>query len=120
MVQHMVIILLLKNKLKNLKDNLNVSEKILKIYMTFSVLIKIQLDNGKTVTYKLKFIDSFRFMLASFSILANNLSEGLDNDKCMECKSYLYYVSINDDQLTLRFFKSKKKLWKRFQQSFNK
>ena len=29
-------------------------------YITFSVLIKKQLDNGKTTTYKLKFLDSFR------------------------------------------------------------
>ena len=31
-------------------------------YITFSVPTKKQLDNGKTVTYKLKFIDNFRFM----------------------------------------------------------
>ena len=31
-------------------------------YITFSVPIKKELNNGKTVTYKLKFIDSFRFM----------------------------------------------------------
>ena len=31
-------------------------------YITFSVPIKKEFDNGKTVTYKLKFIDSFRFM----------------------------------------------------------
>ena len=31
-------------------------------YITFSVPIKKELNNGKTVTYKLKFIDSYRFM----------------------------------------------------------
>ena len=31
-------------------------------YITFSVLIKIELDNGKSITYKIKFIDSFKFM----------------------------------------------------------
>ena len=31
-------------------------------YITFSVAIKKQLENDKRVTYKLKFIDSFRFM----------------------------------------------------------
>ena len=34
-------------------------------YITFSVPIKKELDNGKTITYKLKFIDSFRFMSSS-------------------------------------------------------
>ena len=34
-------------------------------YIIFSVPIKTELDNGKTITYKLKFIDSFRFMSTS-------------------------------------------------------
>ena len=34
-------------------------------YITFSVPIKKQLDNGKTITYKIKFTDSFRFMSSS-------------------------------------------------------
>ena len=37
--------------------------------MTFSVAIKKELDNGKTITYKLKFTDSFRFMSTSLSKL---------------------------------------------------
>ena len=37
--------------------------------ITFSVPINIEHDNGKTVTYKLKFIDSYRFMDSSLSIL---------------------------------------------------
>ena len=36
-------------------------------YITFSVLFEKELDNGKTITYKLKFIDSFRFMPTSLS-----------------------------------------------------
>ena len=105
----MIIILLLKNLLRNLKDSLNkcLGENTEK-YITFSVPIKKQLDNGETVTYKLKFIDSFRFMSTSLSIPVNNLSEGLHNDKCIDCKSYLEYMSIKDDQLILRCFKCKK------------
>ena len=34
-------------------------------YITFSVPIKEKFDSGETVTYKLEFIDSFRFMSAS-------------------------------------------------------
>ena len=45
-------------------------------YITFSVPIKKVLDNGKKIiTYKLKFIDSFRFMLTLLSSLVDNLSE---------------------------------------------
>ena len=34
-------------------------------YITFSVPIKKEGDNGKKVAYKLRFIDSFRFMSTS-------------------------------------------------------
>ena len=44
-------------------------------YITFSVPIKKKLDNNKTITYRLKFIDSFRFMSTSQSNLVDNLSE---------------------------------------------
>ena len=44
-------------------------------YITFSVPISKELDNGKTITYRLKFIDSFRFMSTSLSSLVDNLSE---------------------------------------------
>ena len=54
--------------------------------ITFSVLIKKQLDNGKTVTYTIKFIDSFKFMSSSLSSVVGNLSEGLHNYKCKYCK----------------------------------
>ena len=37
--------------------------------------IKKQLDNGKTITYKTKFIDSYRFMSSSLSDLVDNLSD---------------------------------------------
>ena len=48
-------------------------------YITFSVPIKKGLANGKTITYKIKFIDTFRFMSRSLSNLVDNLSEGLHN-----------------------------------------
>ena len=55
---------------------------------TFSVSIRKELDNDKTITYKLKFIDSFRFMSTSLSSLVNNLSE-IYRKKCRDknCES---------------------------------
>ena len=44
-------------------------------YITSSVPISKELDNSKTITYKLKVIDSFRCMSASLSSLVDNLSE---------------------------------------------
>ena len=61
-------------------------------YITFTGPLNKQLDNGETITYKLKFIDSFRFMSASLSSLVNNLSDRLYNNKYTDCKSCLEYI----------------------------
>ena len=44
-------------------------------YITSLVPIKKKLDKNKTIMYKLKFIDSFRFISTSLSSLVDNLSE---------------------------------------------
>ena len=44
-------------------------------YITFSVPIKKEHYNGKTIAYKLKFVDSYRFMQDSLSRLDDNLSD---------------------------------------------
>ena len=44
--------------------------------------------------HRLKFIDTFRFMLTSLSSLVDNLSEKLHSDKCKDCKSELDYISV--------------------------
>ena len=72
-------------------------------YITFSVPIKKELDNDITITYKLKFIDSIRFISSSLSSLVDNLSEGLHNEKCRKCKSCLEYISIEDNELICKF-----------------
>ena len=84
-------------------------------YITFSVPIKKEIrkkDKIIKITYKTKFIDSFRFMSASLSDLVDNLSEGLY--KCKNCKLHLDYISIKDNQLLLRCFRCKKNYEKHF------
>ena len=51
--------------------------------------------------YKLKFIDSFRFMslFTSISSLVDYLLEKLRTDRCKDCKSELDYKSIKNNQL---------------------
>ena len=43
-------------------------------YITFCPSIKKNCDDGKTITRKLRFIDSFRFMSALLSELVDNMS----------------------------------------------
>ena len=65
-------------------------------YITFSVLIKKEItrkDKIVKISYKIKFIDSFRFMSTSLSNLVDNLSEGFHNNRCIHCKSCLDYMT---------------------------
>ena len=69
-------------------------------YITFSVLIKKKIENKDLeIKYKLKFIDSYRFMSSSLSKRVDNLSEGIHNNKCVNCKSNLDYVRITTAKL---------------------
>ena len=65
-------------------------------------------DKITKIPYKIKFIDSYRFMSNSLSNLVNNLSEGVHNYKCTDCKSYLVYMTPKDEQLIFRCFRCKK------------
>ena len=47
------------------KDELNCMGENMEKSITFSVPIKKERDDGKTITHKLRFIDGFRFMPAS-------------------------------------------------------
>ena len=54
-------------------------------YITFSVPIKKECDDGKTITCKLRFINSFRFMLASLLDVVNNMSGIFNSIGCKSC-----------------------------------
>ena len=66
---------IIKRLAKEFKGNFKCLGKNTEKYITFSVAIKKEHNNGKTTKYKLKFIDSFRFMQDSLSNLVDNLSE---------------------------------------------
>ena len=79
------------------------------------------------MTYKIKFIDSYRFMSMSLSKRIDNLSEGIYNNKCADCKSCLDYVrSTKNEKLILKCFncetyyrkKFNKELIKRFASTY--
>ena len=69
--------------------------------------IKKEHDNGKTTTYKIKFIDSCRFMPSNLSDLGDNLSEinSKDCKTCMERKnirSECKFIGFRNNRLNYR------------------
>ena len=55
-------------------------------------------------------------MSSSLSSLVENLSDGLHEDKCIDCKSCFDCMMFRDDQLILRCFECKKN----YKKDFNK
>ena len=64
-------------------------------------------DNDKTITYKLKFIDTCRFMRSKLSDLVDNLSE-INNKACKTCmerqniKSECEFIGFKNNRLNYR------------------
>ena len=75
-----------------------------KKYITFSKPISKELDNGKAITYKLKFIDNFRFMSTLLSSLVDNLSR-IYKKECKGCeerrtiKSVCNFIRLKNNKL---------------------
>ena len=90
--------------IKELAEELEASSECLgentEKYITFSVQIKKQLDNGRTITFKIKFIDSLRFMSNSLSSLFDNLSD----INCEKCDNKREYIGFKDNYLLLECF----------------
>ena len=76
------------------KGELNCIGDNMEKYIIFSVPIKKECDNGKTITHKLKFLDNFRFMSNSLSELVGNMS-GIFNS--IEYKSCIGRIKINSE-----------------------
>ena len=67
------------------KGELNCIGENMEKYITFSAPIKKKCDDGKTITYKLRFIDSFRFMPTSLSELVHNMFGNFNSIECKSC-----------------------------------
>ena len=71
-------------------------------YFSFSVPIQKEHDNDKTITHKIKLIDTCRFMPSKLSDLVDNLSE-INNKDCKTCmerkniKSGCEFIEVKDD-----------------------
>ena len=73
-------------------------------YITFSVPIKKENEDGKTTIYKIRFIDTSKFMKSKLSDLADNLSE-INNRNCKKCwerkkiRSESEFIGLKDKRL---------------------
>ena len=51
-------------------------------------------ESVTTKSYKIKVIDSAKFMASSLSNLVNNLAEGMHKIKCKDCYCFPEYESV--------------------------
>ena len=83
---------------------------------TFSVLIekevtKVDKDGNAsvaTISYKIKSIDSARFIATPLSILANNIAERIHKIKSNDCSCFLEYESVKGNLIKYKCLSSNK------------
>ena len=112
---------IIKELVKEFDVNFNCLGENTEKYIIFSVSLKKKIENKNLeITYKIKFIDSFRFMSSSLSKLVDNLSEGIHNNKCVDCKSSLDYIKTHsslerkNEKLILECYNCKQRYRKKF------
>ena len=99
---------IIKELVKEFEGNFECLSENTEKYIKFSAPIKKKIENKNIeITYKIKFTDSYRFMSTSLSKLVDNLSEGIHNNKCLNCESYLDYIKTKNEKLILKCFNCK-------------
>ena len=100
---------IIKELVKEFDGNFECLRENTEKYITFSVPIKKKVENKDIeITYKIKFIDSYRFMATSLSKLDDNLTEDIRGDKCVDFNSDLSFMKVIDEALIFRCFNCKK------------
>ena len=103
-------------------------------YITFSVPIKKQItkidkdgnDKIVNISYKIKFIDRFRFNSSSLSSLIDNLAvaklsfneevKNIFSYECGDCNNKLYYLRFKDNNMLFKCFQCNSRYKKQFEQ----
>ena len=89
---------IIKELVRKMDDNMDCLGEEAEKYITFKVPLKKENKNGSLTTYKLKFIDSYRFMNTSLSNLTDNLSE-INKQECKKCKINCNYITHKNEVL---------------------
>ena len=97
---------IIKELVKEFDGNFDCLGENTEKYITFSVPLKKKIENKASIeiNYKIKFIDSCRFMSSSLSKLVDHLSEGIHNNKCSDCESNLDFIKMKNEKLLLKCF----------------
>ena len=96
---------IIKELVKEINGNFECLGENTEKYITFSVPIKKKIENKDLeITYKIKFINIYRFMSSSLPKLVDNLSERIHNNKCLDYNSCLDYIKIKNEKLHLKCF----------------
>ena len=85
-----------------------------KVYSFFSTNRK-NIENGEIIVYRIKCIDSMRFMTTLIWRLSENLADRLHNSKWKDFKSCLAYIKVKDVAWSGSDFEYVKKFWKDFE-----
>ena len=108
---------IIKELVKEFEQNFECLGENTEKYITFSIPLKKKIQNKNIkITYKIKFIHSYRSMSMPLSKLIDNLSEGLHNNKCLDCESCLDYIKTKNEKLILKCFNCKQY----YEKGFNK
>ena len=70
------------------------------LFLTEKAVIKVDKDGNEdivTISYKIKFNGSAKFMASSLSNLADNLAERFPKNKCKDLDCFLGYKSVKDN-----------------------
>ena len=113
---------IIKELVKEFESNFECLGENTEKYITFSVPIKKKKIENKDleIIYKTKFIDSYIFMSSSLSKLVDNSSEGIHNNKCLDCKCFLDYIKIKNEKLLFKCFNCNNYYKKKFNQDLIK
>ena len=75
-------------------------------------------QNIITISYKIKFIDSARFMATSLSNLVDNLAEGIHKIKHKDCDCFLEYENVKDNSINYKSPSCNKRYSKKLHEEF--
>ena len=102
-----------ENKLKS-------HEKVCTIEKEVTKIDKDGNKSGVTISYRIKFIDSARFMATSLSNLVDNLTEGIHKIKCKDCDRFLEYESVKDNLIKYKCLSCNKDYSSKTDEEFKK